>query len=187
VVAKGDSIEHWMNGTQVVGFKLWSPAFWSAYAVSKWNAAQTLTYKTPNNKAAGYITEGYLGLQADHGGKWSIRNFRISESPCPGPVNTTRLSTDCNATALPGDAAVTREGWLKGAALLRGGEGATLDLGAPARAGEISLASVDGRSWSAQVREGTRRIRFSGSFRPGVYLVRLRTEAGESARKLRLF
>jgi hypothetical protein len=187
IVAKADSIEHWMNGMKVVGFKLWSDGFWTAYAASKWASAATLTYKTPGNKAAGYITEGYLGLQADHGGKWAIRNFRISESPCPGPVNTTRMSTDCNAVTKVGDASVSREGWLKNASLSRLAGGIRLDLGEEARAGRAVLASLDGRAVSADVREGAREARFDGSFQPGTYVLRYRSAAGESVRKLNLF
>jgi hypothetical protein len=77
----GDSVEHWMNGTQVVGFKLHSPGFWIAYARSKWDADKSVTFKIPGNKAAGYIEEGYLGFQADHGGAWQLRNIRIKEFP----------------------------------------------------------------------------------------------------------
>lgn len=86
VVAKADSIEHWMNGVKVVGFRLHSPAFWKAYEASKWNTAQKMTFKVPGDRSAGFIEAGYLGFQADHNGRWRIRNLRIKEFPPPDRV-----------------------------------------------------------------------------------------------------
>jgi hypothetical protein len=86
IVAVGDSVEHWMNGVKVVGYKYHSPAWWTAYSASKWESLQTMSFKVPGNKTEGYITEGYLGLEGDHGGKWQIRNIRInSTNPKLGP------------------------------------------------------------------------------------------------------
>lgn len=79
IVAVGDSIEHWMNGYRVLNFKLHSTEFWRAYSVSKWGINQTMTFNTPGNRAGGFITQGYLGIQGDWGGKLQIRNLRIKD------------------------------------------------------------------------------------------------------------
>jgi hypothetical protein len=61
IVAKGDSVEHWMNGVKVVGFKYWSAAFLAAYQNSKWTGYNRYCQTAPNNRI--YIPEGYIGLQ----------------------------------------------------------------------------------------------------------------------------
>lgn len=79
ILVAGDSVEHWMNGVKMLGFRIHSEDFWKTFAMSKWNSDKRLSFKTPGNQAGGYIEEGYIGLQADHGGKWEIRNMRIRE------------------------------------------------------------------------------------------------------------
>lgn len=82
IVAKGDSVEHWMNGVKVAGFKYWSPSFLTAYQNSKWTGFNRYCQTAPNNRT--YIPEGYLGLQGDHGGPWQIRRMRILHDSVPG-------------------------------------------------------------------------------------------------------
>lgn len=75
LVVKADSVEHWLNGTKVAGFKYNSTAFWSAVTNSKWNTYTNFCTSTGQRNS--YIRQGYIGIQGDHGGTWLIRNFRI--------------------------------------------------------------------------------------------------------------
>jgi hypothetical protein len=93
IVAKGDSVEHWMNGVKVVALRYWSPTFQSAVQNSKWSTVNRYCQTAPNNRT--FIPSGYLGLQADHGGAWEIRRMRILHDSTaslnrvkPGPVET---------------------------------------------------------------------------------------------------
>lgn len=176
IVVKGDSSEHWMNGAKVVGFRYHSDAFWTAFAVSKWNASQMVTYNVPGNKAAGYITEGHIGFQGDHGGKWEIRNLRISENPYHGPVHAdAACATAVRDEGLPGGVRL--------AVLRRDGAGLRLDFGGAGVSG-ATLISLAGRAWRGRI-SGAAAV-FPGSFHGGVYLARLQTPQGEIHRRFSL-
>lgn len=104
IVAKGDSVEHWMNGVKVVSFRYWSPVFQSAVQNSKWSSINRYCQTAPNNRT--FIPVGYLGLQADHGGAWEIRRMRILHDSTAsqnrvklGPVETTTVSVGPEARA----------------------------------------------------------------------------------------
>ncbi len=86
IVAVGDSVEHWMNGVKLIGYKYHSATWWSAYNLSKWASFPSYCMKTPGDRGSGYIDEGYIGFEGDHGGAWQIRNLRINAvSPKIGP------------------------------------------------------------------------------------------------------
>jgi 3-keto-disaccharide hydrolase len=69
IVAKGNHIEHWLNGKKVAQYDIGSPAWESAYNASKFN-------KYPNFAKA---KKGYLGIQGNHPGTLELRNIRIRE------------------------------------------------------------------------------------------------------------
>lgn len=68
VVAKGDRIEHWLNGFKVVETVLWSEEFKAAHGASKW----------PGMPDYAKRAKGRIALQ-DHGDEVSFRNVKIRE------------------------------------------------------------------------------------------------------------
>lgn len=68
IVARGDHVEHWLNGTKVAEYTLWTPE-WKA-KVAKTKFAAWPDY--------GMAKSGRIGLQ-DHGDQVSYRNLRIRE------------------------------------------------------------------------------------------------------------
>jgi Domain of Unknown Function (DUF1080) len=77
IVAKGDSVEHWMNDVKVVAFKYWGQSFLASFPSSKWSGTAYQRYCQTANNNRTFIPSGYLGLQGDHGGAWQIRKMRI--------------------------------------------------------------------------------------------------------------
>jgi len=71
IVAKGNHVEHWMNGTKVVSYDVGSPEWDAALKASKFDPA-----KYPNFAKA---PKGYLGIQGNHPGSLKLRNIRIRE------------------------------------------------------------------------------------------------------------
>ncbi|MCE9545061.1 MAG: DUF1080 domain-containing protein [Planctomycetia bacterium] len=68
IVAKGNHIEHWLNGKKVVEVELWGDDWNKRLAASKFNAWKGFA-KSP---------EGHIVLQ-DHGDQVSYRNIRIKK------------------------------------------------------------------------------------------------------------
>lgn len=68
IVADGNHVEHWLNGTKVVEYELGSEEWKKIKSTSKWN------------EAAGYgaAKKGHIALQ-DHGGEVWFRDIRITE------------------------------------------------------------------------------------------------------------
>jgi len=66
IVARGNHVEHWLNGTKVVEYELMSPEWLEAVAGSKW-----AEYPEYGRRASGHIA-----LQGDHAPVW-FRNVRI--------------------------------------------------------------------------------------------------------------
>lgn len=186
IVCIGDSVEHWMNGTKVVAFKLHSPDFWKRYAISKWGTGSNglgtgntyqLTNVDPSKKQnSDYIKSGYFGLQGDH--KKTIlqfRNFRVTDKPYFGPEHTSVL-------VLPG----TRKNGLQELtrnSILRPGFGKL----------SFPLDRTDGRSVTLISSNGALRAgaltpegnaEFSGSFQPGAYFLNLSTGSENLIQKL---
>lgn len=71
IVVNGAHVEHWLNGTKVVEYELWSDDWKAKVKASKFNA-------WPNY---GLAKKGYIALQGDHRGELSFRNIRIRELP----------------------------------------------------------------------------------------------------------
>lgn len=70
LVVDGSHVEHWLNGTKVVEYELWSEEFTQRVNDSKF------TEWPPFARAPG----GHIGLQ-DHGDRVAFRNIRIRELP----------------------------------------------------------------------------------------------------------
>jgi hypothetical protein len=69
IVARGAHVEHWLNGTKVVEYELWSPDWEAKVKASKFNVY-------PN---FGRAKRGRIALQGDHEGSLGFRNIRIRE------------------------------------------------------------------------------------------------------------
>lgn len=70
VVARGDTVEHWLNGTKVVEYVAGSPDWTGLVTASKFNEWPTY----------GKVRRGHIGLQ-DHGDVVSFRRMRVRELP----------------------------------------------------------------------------------------------------------
>lgn len=69
IIAVGGHVEHWLNGTKLVEYELWSPDWKEKVAASKFSA-------WPNY---GLAKRGRIALQGDHNGALAFRNVRIRE------------------------------------------------------------------------------------------------------------
>jgi len=65
VINKGH-VEHWLNGTKVVDYQLWTPEWEQIKANSKWKDVKTY----------GMSKSGHIALQ-DHGGGIAFKNIKI--------------------------------------------------------------------------------------------------------------
>jgi hypothetical protein len=66
IVVNGPHVEHWLNGTRVVEYELWSPDWKARVAKSKFNTMPRY----------GMEKTGYIALQ-DHGNEVAFRNMKI--------------------------------------------------------------------------------------------------------------
>ncbi len=66
IVVNSPHVEHWLNGTKVVEYELWTPEWKELKAGSKW--AESPYY--------GIAKSGHIGLQ-DHGGLTMFRNIKV--------------------------------------------------------------------------------------------------------------
>jgi hypothetical protein len=69
IVARGPHVEHWLNGTKLLEYELWSPDWEAKVKASKFA-------EWPNY---GRAKRGHIAIQGDHGGELSLRNIRIRE------------------------------------------------------------------------------------------------------------
>lgn len=67
IIARGAHVEHWLNGTKVVEYELWSPDWEQKVQASKFK-------DWPNY---GRAKRGHIALQGDHSGTLAFRNIRI--------------------------------------------------------------------------------------------------------------
>jgi hypothetical protein len=67
IVVNGAHVEHWLNGTKLLEYTLWSPDWRAKVAVSKFA-------DYPNY---GMAKSGLIGIQGDHNGKLELRNIMI--------------------------------------------------------------------------------------------------------------
>jgi len=68
IVADGAHVEHWLNGTKVLEYELWTPGWYEMIRNSKFEC----------HPAFGDAREGPIGLQ-DHGTRAQFRNIKIKE------------------------------------------------------------------------------------------------------------
>jgi hypothetical protein len=68
IVAKGATVEHWLNGKKVVEYEMWSPKWEAAVAASKFK----------DYPQYGRAKAGHIGLQ-EHGSYVAFRNIKIRE------------------------------------------------------------------------------------------------------------
>jgi hypothetical protein len=68
IIVKGSHVEHWLNGTKVVDYELWSDEWNQLKENSKWSTRPHY----------GMAKKGHVGLQ-DHGGLTTFRNIKIRE------------------------------------------------------------------------------------------------------------
>ena len=69
IVVKGAHIEHWLNGSKLLEYELWSPDWESKVMMSKFG-------KYPN---FGRARKGHIAMQGDHPGTLAFRNIRLRE------------------------------------------------------------------------------------------------------------
>lgn len=69
IVAKGNHIEHWLNGKKTAEFEIGSPEWDAKLAASKFKVY-------PNFARA---KKGHFGIQGNHPGELSLRNIRVRE------------------------------------------------------------------------------------------------------------
>ncbi len=70
IVVNGAHVEHWLNGTKLLEYELWSPDWEAKVKASKFNEWPPY----------GRATRGHIGLQ-DHGDRVAFRNLRVKELP----------------------------------------------------------------------------------------------------------
>jgi hypothetical protein len=70
IIVNGPHVEHWLNGTKVVEYELWSNDWKTLKAAGKWKNVPTY----------GIAETGHIGLQ-DHGGLTMFRNIKIKILP----------------------------------------------------------------------------------------------------------
>jgi len=66
IVINNGHVEHWLNGTKVVDYQLWTDEWKKLKAISKWKDV----------KPYGMSKKGYIALQ-DHGGGVAFKNIKI--------------------------------------------------------------------------------------------------------------
>lgn len=71
IVANRAHVEHWLNGTKLLEYELWSPDWEAKVKASKFATA----------KGYGRETSGHIAIQGDHEGSLAIRNVRIKVLP----------------------------------------------------------------------------------------------------------
>lgn len=69
IVARGDHVEHWLNGVKLLEYMYRSPDWEAKVKASKFG-------DWPNY---GRARRGHIGVQGDHGGQLALRNIRIRE------------------------------------------------------------------------------------------------------------
>ncbi len=67
ILAKGAHVEHWLNGTKLLEYELWSPDWEAKVKKSKFGV----------HPKYGRATKGHFALQGDHEGELSFRNIKV--------------------------------------------------------------------------------------------------------------
>jgi hypothetical protein len=69
IIVRGAHVEHWLNGTKLLEYELWSPDWAAKVKASKFGA-------WPNY---GRAKKGYIAIQGDHNGALAFRSIRVRE------------------------------------------------------------------------------------------------------------
>lgn len=69
IIARGAHVEHWLNGTKLLEYELWSPDWEAKVKASKF----------ASHPQYGRAKRGHLAIQGDHEGQLAFRNIRIRE------------------------------------------------------------------------------------------------------------
>ena len=69
ILVRGGHVEHWLNGTRLLEYELWSPEWEAKVKASKFG--EWANY--------GRAKSGFIAIQGDHTGELSLRNIRIRE------------------------------------------------------------------------------------------------------------
>lgn len=186
IVVKGDSVEHWSNGVKTCGFKYHSVDFWKQYNTSKWVATgnRSLTNIVPGRQdiGSGYIAEGYLGIQADHGGKWQIKNMKLTEKPCFGPIKTD--GSVCPGTSIALDRAKNQPVHYSSLPM---GQGRLALTFTEETVKGASIVGANGKVLSqGTIKDGGRKAEFFHGLKTGLYFLRVETASGIVTEKLNL-
>jgi len=67
LVVRGPHVEHWLNGTKLLEYELWSPDWEAKVKATKFSV-------WPNY---GRAKRGHIAVQGDHDGELALRNIRI--------------------------------------------------------------------------------------------------------------
>ncbi len=78
IVAKGPHIEHWLNGTLIAKYEMWSPE-WNLklYGDPTDSTKQPLKFAPYKDFAKANV--GHIAIQGDHNGALAMRNIKIRE------------------------------------------------------------------------------------------------------------
>jgi len=178
IVVKADSVEHWLNGTKVAGFKYNSTAFWSAVTASKWNTYNNFCTSTGQRNS--YIRQGYIGIQGDHGGTWLIRNFRILHDSLDTQDRVTLGEVKTTVGLAP------HQGKAEGFHVSARGDKLELTLPAGTDLKSIEMRDLRGRVFHpALSRSGDAKVIFATTgLNKGLYFIRTATVSGVQQNKI---
>ena len=76
IVAKGPHVEHWLNGTLIAQYELWSPE-WVRILRGDPNDPGKKPLKFAPYTEFGMAKRGHIAIQGDHNGELSMRNIKI--------------------------------------------------------------------------------------------------------------
>jgi hypothetical protein len=186
IVVIGDSVEHWSNGEKVVGYKYHSQAFWAVYNAPgcKWpttgNRSLTNIVAGTQDVGTGYIPEGYFSIQGDHGGKWQIKDMKVTETPCFGPIKA-------DGSVCPVTTAIGQANGEQRLPMVRQRVAGRLVLEFPGESIRgATLLGLDGRSLGRAAVSGGSKAEFDITPKAGLYLLRTETASGTHIQKLNL-
>ncbi|MEO6094330.1 MAG: DUF1080 domain-containing protein [Fibrobacteria bacterium] len=165
VVAKGDSVEHWMNGEKIAGFRFNNATWNTARANSKWKDFPNYCRSNAADPTS-TILDGYLGIQGNHGGTWKLRTIRLNNA-------SATIAFGAEKTGCSSDINPARARSVKGAfSFLRSTRSVSVSL-PDSRVDEVSLIALDGREVAhGKVDMSMRTVNLSGWSQSGVYLVK---------------
>jgi hypothetical protein len=183
IVAKGDSVEHWLNNRRVGRYRFWDANWRNAMANSKWNNSTQLAQNTQGCQCM--VQNGFLvGFQGDHDGTYHIRDFRIKttnvrmgavaptgqQNPCTNPIGVREKISEklgYSTERVPGAFRLN----------LRG-----------AQANHAELLSLDGRALGhITLEKNGESILIRGWKQTGIYFLAISTINGKTVHREKIF